>query len=544
MSQSRDNAIDPVVDALRDRCSAVGFLLWSADADGRLCSAPEEPTPLGQLGRSEACVRTVNAVVRAWMSSDAPPRPEPLNEIVQLIPLPIVRRRRTLGWIAVGVVTDPLPDGTAIRAVSTRARVNADLLAEHLRATAWVRPDQLPSIGTMLGWTQGSLDELERERTSLTSVSKQLADSYEELTLMYKLRESMSELAHPLRFIRRACNELQDVMRFKWVSVHIGTSEALDEASRGTTLVEGTPPVTRSDFAVSLAPLVGDLEVNFSVVLDAEQALERLGFREAVALSPIGVAGATVGVIAAGAGERDRGDISSIDVKMLEAAAGFTSVVLENAALYEDQRAMFLGTLQALTATIDAKDPYTSGHSERVAYLSAEIARQFGMHEDRIERVRIAGLVHDIGKIGVPESVLCKPGRLTDEEFGIIKLHPEIGHTILRDIPHLDDILPGVLHHHERFDGRGYPHRLEGQDIPMVARIIGLADAFDAMSSSRTYRAAMPRDRVLTEIEQGSGTQFDPAIAKRFLEIDLADYDAMVARHAVEQHEGKWRTAA
>ena len=544
MSQSRDNAIDPVVDALRDRCSAVGFLLWSADADGRLCSAPEEPTPLGQLGRSEACVRTVNAVVRAWMSSDAPPRPEPLNEIVHLIPLPIVRRRRTLGWIAVGVVTDPLPDGTAIRAVSTRARVNADLLAEHLRATAWVRPDQLPSIGTMLGWTQGSLDELERERTSLTSVSKQLADSYEELTLMYKLRESMSELAHPLRFIRRACNELQDVMRFKWVSVHIGTSEALDEASRGTTLVEGTPPVTRSDFAVSLAPLVGDLEVNFSVVLDAEQALERLGFREAVALSPIGVAGATVGVIAAGAGERDRGDISSIDVKMLEAAAGFTSVVLENAALYEDQRAMFLGTLQALTATIDAKDPYTSGHSERVAYLSAEIARQFGMHEDRIERVRIAGLVHDIGKIGVPESVLCKPGRLTDEEFGIIKLHPEIGHTILRDIPHLDDILPGVLHHHERFDGRGYPHRLEGQDIPMVARIIGLADAFDAMSSSRTYRAAMPRDRVLTEIEQGSGTQFDPAIAKRFLEIDLADYDAMVARHAVEQHEGKWRTAA
>src|SRR5690606_26088192 len=157
-----------------------------------------------------------------------------------------------------------------------------------------------------------------------------------------------------------------------------------------------------------------------------------------------------------------------------------------------------------------AKDRYTCGHSERVAMLARRIAQAAGLSGPQAERVHICGLLHDVGKIGVPEAVLCKPGRLNDEEFALITQHPAIGHRILKDIPMLEDVLPGVLHHHERFDGRGYPSGLAGQQIPLIARIIALADTFDAMSSTRSYRPAMPRERVLAEITREAGSQLDP----------------------------------
>ena len=187
-----------------------------------------------------------------------------------------------------------------------------------------------------------------------------------------------------------------------------------------------------------------------------------------------------------------------------------------------------------MSGALDAKDRYTRGHSDRVAYLSAETARVLGLSDEEVERVRIAGIVHDVGKIGVPESVLCKPGRLTDEEFEKIKKHPEIGFRILEGIPGLQDILPGVLHHHERYDGRGYPHGLAGEDVPLLARIIGVADTFDAMSSNRAYRSKMSREVVLAEIAKCSGTQFDPAVAEAFLRLNLSEYDRMVADHAAQ----------
>ena len=157
--------------------------------------------------------------------------------------------------------------------------------------------------------------------------------------------------------------------------------------------------------------------------------------------------------------------------------------------------------------------------------------------ERTVDRMHIAGLVHDVGKIGVPESVLLKSGRLTDEEFGLIRKHPEIGHRILKDIPRFQDVLPGVLHHHERWDGRGYPRGLEGEKIPLVARLIGLADSFDAMSSTRTYRAAMSRSRVLEEIGACTGTQFDPRLAPVFVAMDFSRYDEMVQEYrAIDQN--------
>lgn len=191
-----------------------------------------------------------------------------------------------------------------------------------------------------------------------------------------------------------------------------------------------------------------------------------------------------------------------------------------------------MGSLQALTGTLEAKDPYTRGHSERVALLARMLAEAVEMDPADIERIDLCGRLHDIGKIGVPDRVLCKPDRLTDEEFEMIKQHPRIGFEILDSIPGLAGILPGVLHHHERWDGRGYPDGLEGEAIPMIARVLALADTFDAMSSNRAYRPSRPRNVVLAEFRKCAGTQFAPDLVEPFLDIDFARFDEMQREHA------------
>lgn len=194
----------------------------------------------------------------------------------------------------------------------------------------------------------------------------------------------------------------------------------------------------------------------------------------------------------------------------------------------DERQSLFMGAVEALVASIDAKDAYTRGHSERVAHLSARLGAAVGLDPETVERIRIAGLVHDVGKIGVPEAVLRKPSRLTEEEFALIKAHPATGRKILRDIPQLAAGMGGVLHHHEKFGGGGYPEGLAGEAIPIFGRIIGLADAFDAMSSSRAYRGALDRGHVLDEIRRSAGSHFDPALVGHFVSVDLKEYDRMV----------------
>lgn len=166
-----------------------------------------------------------------------------------------------------------------------------------------------------------------------------------------------------------------------------------------------------------------------------------------------------------------------------------------------------------LAETIDAKDKYTSGHSERVADYSVRIAQRMGFTEDMLKKIYYMGLLHDIGKIGVPDAVINKAGKLTDEEFELIKMHPSVGEDILKNITKIPDISIGAKFHHEKYDGSGYPNRVSGEDIPLSARIIGIADAYDAMTSRRSYRDALPQEVVRNEILKGKGTQFDPKCA-------------------------------
>jgi hypothetical protein len=181
------------------------------------------------------------------------------------------------------------------------------------------------------------------------------------------------------------------------------------------------------------------------------------------------------------------------------------------------QQQAYEATMAALCKAVETKDFYTRGHSERVSRGSSMLSREIGMRPDRVEAITYAGMLHDVGKLGVPTKVLQKSGRLTEEEFAAIQLHPMRGLEIVREIGFLDEALAGIMHHHERIDGRGYPLGLAGDEIPEFARVIAVADAFDSMTSTRSYRGARRIDEAVAELRKWSGTQFDPALVDAFV---------------------------
>lgn len=185
----------------------------------------------------------------------------------------------------------------------------------------------------------------------------------------------------------------------------------------------------------------------------------------------------------------------------------------------QKEEKLFLHTVMALSEAVDAKDRYTSGHSNRVAKYAKIIAERMGKSKEEQEQVYMAGLLHDIGKIRIPAEIINKPGKLTDEEYNIIKIHPVTGYHILRGISDDNEIAVAAKYHHERYDGKGYPNGLEGEMIPEIARILGVADSYDAMASNRSYRDALPQEIVRQEIEKGRGTQFDPEVADIMLKL-------------------------
>lgn len=192
------------------------------------------------------------------------------------------------------------------------------------------------------------------------------------------------------------------------------------------------------------------------------------------------------------------------------------AVALENARLYEDMRSLFFNTVASLANAIDAKSPWTKGHSQRVMQTAGNLAMSLKLSDDVVERVRIGGLLHDIGKIGIIEALLEKPAALSEDEFPPMRLHPEIGVAILKPIEQLRDVLPGILHHHEWFDGTGYPKKLKGEEIPIEARIISVADAFDAMVADRPYKKGLSVAEAVVELRRCAGSQFDPRIVDAF----------------------------
>jgi len=376
------------------------------------------------------------------------------------------------------------------------------------------------------------LQQGNQDARSIEGFNQQLTQSYEEVNLIYRMSKLLAHSGDPNAVVKTMCDELRLTLNYGWTAMLFADAESVLMPLRNTIVSAGDLPCEDETFRSEAAAI--DMIASPKVRTMAQCSLARRS-RAEVLVERVRHGEAIIGILLAGNRRGEDPDVSSSEIQLVEAAAGFFSLFHQNAYRFAEQRQQFIGTLNALSAAVDAKDPYTFGHSERVALLASQLAAKVGFKPAEVEGVRVAGMLHDIGKIGVPEAVLRKPGKLDDEEFALIKQHPEIGYHILRDLPSLKFHLPGVLHHHERWDGRGYPHKLSGEQIPLIARIMALADTFDAMSSNRAYRKALERDHVLAEIRRSAGVQFDPALVEPFVTMDFSEFDARLTA-AKENH--------
>jgi putative nucleotidyltransferase with HDIG domain len=235
-------------------------------------------------------------------------------------------------------------------------------------------------------------------------------------------------------------------------------------------------------------------------------------------LSPLVSRGELVGALLLG--YRNPPDPAREILIRIRQVADQTAIALSRARLLEELAQNDLGTLTALARAVDVNSPWTAGHSERVTDLAMDLGRELGLSPDEIDTLQRGGLLHDIGKIGVPPSILDKPGKLTEEEFAVIRRHPSKGAEILESIPSLQKVIPIVSQHHERFDGKGYPNGLSGESISLLARIFAVADVVDALVSDRPYRLGWSREKVLVYTRENAGQQFDPEVVEAFFRID------------------------
>jgi HD-GYP domain-containing protein (c-di-GMP phosphodiesterase class II) len=393
--------------------------------------------------------------------------------------------------------------------------------------------ESLNTLTKSLRWSFEDLIESGRSQQTLQQFSEKLAQAYEENNLLFRLSRALNCETAPAKLVQMILNQLLDIFPFQWIAIRFRDHDRDVRDLSGKLLLAGQLPAALEEFDRLCGKMIRELGAKddwTKLLLPHESPIAAMVNAEIVA-EPITHDSKVIGVMLAGNKQGPDAPISSFETQFLDAASGFLGIFHENIARFAEQEAQFLGTLRALSASIDAKDRYTRGHSERVAHLSAQMAEALKLDAKIVEEYRIAGQVHDVGKIGVPEAVLCKAGRPTDEEFAELRKHPRLGYEILRDIPRLENALPGVLLHHERWDGRGYPEQIAGENIPLIARVMALADTFDAMSSNRSYRPAMPREKVLAEIVRCSGTQFDPALAPIFVKLDFGGFDQLIQKH-------------
>lgn len=214
-----------------------------------------------------------------------------------------------------------------------------------------------------------------------------------------------------------------------------------------------------------------------------------------------------------------KGGFSNSDLKLIKTLSNYIAISIENASLYKELKDTFYNTVEILAQVIELRDPYTGGHTKRVVDYSLGIGRYLGLPENELEDLKLAAILHDIGKIGVKDSVLLKPGRLDNAEFELMKNHTLFGTKLIKNISQLKKVVPGIELHHEKYDGSGYPHGLKGEKIPVVARIISVADAFDSMVTNRPYRKKGSKESAFKELKRCTGTQFDPVIVEAFMHV-------------------------
>jgi putative nucleotidyltransferase with HDIG domain len=349
-------------------------------------------------------------------------------------------------------------------------------------------------------------------------VADVLSQTFEEVSLLHNLSETLRVNRPSAELLEFVCSELRGTTGAEAAAAYLPATPG----AQAETVIIGRLPLLVADLPALVNHILDSLGPEQFVLINNHVQDDPLlaSFSivmERLVLVPLPLGGGARGAIVA---FNRRDEFGSPDVKLIRSSASASAVFIENRRLYDELQDLMLDLVRALVSSVDAKDPYTCGHSSRVAITSRELTRQLGLGDVKGEEAYLAGLLHDIGKIGTPEAILRKDGKLLPEEWEIIRQHPEVGGRIISGIRKLEPQREAVIHHHERIDGRGYPSGLKGDEIPLLARIVGLADAFDAMSSNRPYRPMLPLEHVENEIRRGIGTQFDAKVAEAFFRLD------------------------
>lgn len=446
--------------------------------------------------------------------------------------IPVMCRQKTVGAVLTCALTPEFAEPDTVRRFADRHGFDNALVAALVAGIPGRSHDEIRTFADILSCQIESVTEQALARRDIEDLSSQLANAYEQFHLLYRLNAEMT-LSHKSSVLfNHMCRELLATTVVESFAVVLKPGGPAE--SQPACVVAGPLDIQQADL-VRLHEEARSLPRNAGACLVVNNVAERPELAWAAAwlsqfiLVPLCSNDRHFGAILA-INRRDGQDFGSEEIRFVGAVAQRASTFLENARLYDDLDQLFMGTLHALVSSIDAKDPYTCGHSQRVAWLARHIARLAGVAEAECRRAYLGGLLHDIGKIGVSEAVLCKEGLLTPDEYEEVKRHPRIGANILQGVRQIDDIIPGVLHHHDRYDGAGYPFALKGDEIPLLGRMVCLADCFDAITSSRTYRKARPIQAACRELLACAGSQFDPVLTELFLRDDLHDVSRELAR--------------
>jgi len=357
-------------------------------------------------------------------------------------------------------------------------------------------------------------------------LSVNLASTYEEISLLCRLTQNLKISESDESLSQVALEWMKDILPAAGLAIQllpVSNSEkpTIRTARSQSVLVrQGDCPVDVAQFSKLIAHLgpkapSRPIVVNRSTTGQPDWPWPSIRQMIAVALTD----GEHVFGWLAAFNHVDNGEFGAVEVGLLSSVAAILGIHSGNIDLYRQQSELLAAIVRSLTSAIETKDSYTCGHSDRVARVAVRLAEELDCDPKTVETLYLAGQLHDIGKIGIDDDVLQKAGRLSEDEYEHIKQHVEIGHHILHDLERLEEVLPVVLHHHESWDGCGYPNKLDSEQIPLAARILAVADAFDAMSSDRPYRKCMPDDSVDRILRAGAGQQWDPQVVDAFFRV-------------------------
>lgn len=360
---------------------------------------------------------------------------------------------------------------------------------------------------------------LEAAEQELALNVRELADTYEKLSAVYRFSETLGAEMRIETLCEKTAEEVRNTLEVECASVMLidrETDELVTVASTGGREDASRQYRLRRGEGVPWYVLDTRKPLNVCDVSRHPVHVPSPHTRTSLIAAPLIAKGKTLGVICA-SDKPDGAEFFSNELKLLASIANQAAIALENAALYHNLENLFVSIVRSFAAALDAKSAWTAGHSERVTRYSVSIAESLGSDAAFVEEIRTCGLLHDIGKIGIPEQILDKPGSITPDEHFTIAQHTLKGAKILEHIHTFENIIPGIKHHHERWDGGGFPEGLRGGDIPLIARILAVADAYDAITSNRPYRSRRGKTAAVEEIRRCSGSQFDPAVVNAFL---------------------------